>query len=315
MTLLCFHRMDVATNFLLKIHLLGNRKKARKDVKCFSFEMVVDSDLLNYKDFIDSVTEKYPPGYLEIPHVQYYDNVLKNFPVVKSDQDLMSMFDVHSKEKVVEMFVAYCDPSEKFEPITKWEFDVEGQPTNNIEEDDDDYLRNPLPENEHVGVDEEIMYLDIVPVNAVDVPGCSEKGKEKAVAEDGSEDESEDGSEEEFEDEDELEADEDEPYEEVNHHPIADFDEEDPPMEVGTTYHNMYVFKLALCQHAIKHEFEFNTEKSSKSRFRAYCSRKVEDNCPWRLHASTTADKCTVMVRIIFLVATTCSMTMLCFTN
>jgi len=118
--------MDVATNFLLKIHLLGNRKKARKDVKCFSFKMVVDSDLSNYKDFIDSVTEKYPPGYLEIPHVQYYDNVLKNFPVVKSDQDLMSMFDVHSKEKVVEMFVAYCDPSEKFEPITKWEFDVEG---------------------------------------------------------------------------------------------------------------------------------------------------------------------------------------------
>jgi len=307
--------MDVATNFLLKIHLLGNRKKARKDVKCFSFEMVVDSDLSNYKDFIDSVTEKYPPGYLEIPHVQYYDNVLKNFPVVKSDQDLMSMFDVHSKEKVVEMFVVYCDPSEKFEPITKWEFDVEGQPANNIEEDDDDYLINPLLENEHVGVDEEIMYLDIVPMNVVDVPGCSEKGKEKAVAEDGSEDESEDGSEEEFEDEDELEADEDEPYEEVNHHPIADFDEEDPPMEVGTTYHNMYVFKLALCQHAIKHEFEFNTEKSSKSRFRAYCSRKVEDNCPWRLHASTTADKCTVMVRIFFLVATTCSMTMLCFTN
>jgi len=89
------------------------------------------------------------------------------------------MFDVHSKEKVVEMFVAYCDPSEKFEPITKWEFDVEGQPANNIEEDDDDYLRNPLPENEHVGVDEEIMYLDIVPVNAVDVPGCSEKGRKK----------------------------------------------------------------------------------------------------------------------------------------
>jgi hypothetical protein len=170
------------------------------------------------------------------------------------------MFDVHSKEKVVEMFVAYCDPSEKFEPITEWEFDVEGQHENNTEEDDDDYLRNPLSENEHVGVDEEIIYLDTVSVNAVDVPGCSEKGKEKAVAEDGLEDESENGSENEFEDEDELEAAEDEPYEEVNHHPIADFDEEDPPMELGTTYHNMYVFKLALCQHAIKHEFEFNTE-------------------------------------------------------
>jgi hypothetical protein len=228
--------------------------------------MVVDSDLSNYKDFIDSITKKYPPGYLEVSHVQYYDNVLKNFPEVKSDQDLMSMFDVHSKEKVVEMFVTYCDPSEKFEPITEWEFDVEEQPENNTEEDDDDYLRNPLPENEYVGVDEEIMYLDIVPVNEVHgapvhAPGCSEKEKKKALAEDGSEDESEDGLEDEFEDEDETEDDEDQPYEEVNPHSIADFDEVDPPMEVGTTYGSMYVFKLALCQHAIKHEFEFNTTK------------------------------------------------------
>ena len=97
----------------------------------FSFVMVVDSDLSNYKDFIDSVTKKYLPGYLEVAHVQYYDNVLKNFPEVKSDQDFMSMFDVHTKEKVycqkkekvVKMFVAYCEPSKKFEPITKWEFD------------------------------------------------------------------------------------------------------------------------------------------------------------------------------------------------
>jgi hypothetical protein len=50
--------MDSTTNFLLKIHLLVNHKKARNDVKCFSFEMVVDSDLSNYKDFIDSVTKK-----------------------------------------------------------------------------------------------------------------------------------------------------------------------------------------------------------------------------------------------------------------
>jgi len=53
----------------LKIHLLGNHKKARKDVKCFTFEMVVDSDLSNYKDFIESVTDKYSAGYLEVAHV------------------------------------------------------------------------------------------------------------------------------------------------------------------------------------------------------------------------------------------------------
>jgi hypothetical protein len=41
--------------------------------------MVVDSDFPNYKDFIESVIEKYPPGYMEVAHVQYYDNVLRTF--------------------------------------------------------------------------------------------------------------------------------------------------------------------------------------------------------------------------------------------
>ncbi|XP_048538341.1 uncharacterized protein LOC125517204 [Triticum urartu] len=32
-------------------------------------------------------------------------------------------------------------------------------------------------------------------------------------------------------------------------------------------------------------------------RFRAYCSRRDEDKCPWRIYASTMEDGCTVMVR------------------
>jgi hypothetical protein len=30
--------------------------------------MVVDSDLPNYTDFIESVIEKYPPGHMEVAH-------------------------------------------------------------------------------------------------------------------------------------------------------------------------------------------------------------------------------------------------------
>jgi hypothetical protein len=63
------------------------------------------------------------------------------------------------------------------------------------------------------------------------------------------------GDEDEDEVEDEVDVDEEDRYEEVNHHPIVDYNEEDPPMEVGTTYPNMAEFKLALCQHATKHEF------------------------------------------------------------
>ena len=58
--------------------------------------MVVDSDLTNYKDLVESVVERYPPGYLEVAHVQYYDEVLKSFPEITSDQQLMTMFSKHS---------------------------------------------------------------------------------------------------------------------------------------------------------------------------------------------------------------------------
>jgi len=71
--------------------LLGNRKKARKDVKCFSFDMVVDSDLSNYMDFVESIVDKYPPSYLEVAHIQYYDQRSENF----SKNKFRPRFDVH----------------------------------------------------------------------------------------------------------------------------------------------------------------------------------------------------------------------------
>jgi hypothetical protein len=47
-----------------------------------------------------------------------------------------------------------------YESITEWNFDEEEQLNMNTEEtEDDSYLRNPLLENEFLGVDEEGMYL------------------------------------------------------------------------------------------------------------------------------------------------------------
>jgi len=67
----------------------------------------------------------------------------------------------------------------------------------------------------------------------------------------------------------------------------------------GTTYPNMATFKLALSQHAIKNEFEYRTVKSAPKRFTGICSRENEDKCSWRIHASTTKDKQTIMVIIL----------------
>ena len=78
--------------------------------------------------------------------------------------------------------------------------------------------------------------------------------------------------------------------------PIVAYDKEDPPMVVGSTNLSMGQFKLALSHYAIKHEFEYLTKKSDPGRLRVYCSRKVEEGCRWRLHASTMDDKVCVKV-------------------
>jgi hypothetical protein len=76
-------------------------------MKCVSFDMVVDSDKINYEDLVESIVEKYPLVYLEVAHIQYYDEGLKSFPEVKTDQELMAIFDKHLKRKIVIMFVVY----------------------------------------------------------------------------------------------------------------------------------------------------------------------------------------------------------------
>ncbi|KAM0821509.1 hypothetical protein ACQ4PT_072156 [Festuca glaucescens] len=256
--------MDPNSTYSLKIRLLGNPKKARKEIKYFCFEKVIDCDLTNYKDLVEAIVEEYPPRYLEVAHVQYYDDVLKIFPEVNSDQELMSMFEKHSQKKVVEMFIAYCDPAEPYKPITEYYSDVHIQPENNVDQDEDSYLRNPIPENEHVGIDEENTYLekDHMPLNVV---LFSDKEKDKDyIPEDESEDESLGGSE--CESENDLEIEEDEEVHEADHAPNVEYNKEDPPMTEGSTYPNMAEFKLALSQHAVKYEFEYNTEKSAPHR-------------------------------------------------
>jgi hypothetical protein len=52
--------------------------------------------------------------------------------------------------------------------------------------------------------------------------------------------------------------------------------------------------------HAIKHEFEYNTEKNDPERIRVYCSKKVEEGCRWRLRAKTMDDEVTVQISCDF---------------
>jgi hypothetical protein len=71
--------MDSNISYLLKIRLLGNRKKIRKYISCMLVEKLVDPYFINFKDFVESIVEEFPSGYLEVSHIQYYDEVIKDF--------------------------------------------------------------------------------------------------------------------------------------------------------------------------------------------------------------------------------------------
>ena len=202
------------SNYLLDIKLIGNRKNTRKDVKCWNFEMVVDSEKTNYKDLIQLVVDKYPPVYLEVPHVQYYDDFLKTFPEVKSNQDVLTMFDMHHKRKAVVLFISYCRPSESFQPISEWDFEGKKQPDKFIELDGDNYLSNPKPLREHDLLDEENMFPQSVPVSAP----MNEVVQEEHDLDDDSKSGSDIDSALEDDSEDEEEIDEEDEYEERSHH-------------------------------------------------------------------------------------------------
>ncbi|KAJ1253469.1 hypothetical protein BS78_K252300, partial [Paspalum vaginatum] len=149
--------MDPDSSYLLKIRLTGNPKKSRKDFSYFKITKVVDSDLCNFKDFVEEIVDQYPHSYNEIVHVFYHDDVQKTIPQVTTDQELLEMFRKHATSKVIHMTISYSEPiptiSEPTEPTTS-------HPTQLTNDDDDDgYLANPQPQNEHVGVDDEGLYL------------------------------------------------------------------------------------------------------------------------------------------------------------
>ncbi|WVZ64844.1 hypothetical protein U9M48_014311 [Paspalum notatum var. saurae] len=143
------------------------------------------------------------------------------------------------------------------------------KPTN--EDPDDTYIVNPEPENEHLGLDEDEIFVEVGPKAA----------KKDADLDDdyfpGTDSESDTDHDEDGYNEDE-ESEEDEMVEDKVAPKFEDviYDKDDPPMAVGTLYPNMHDFRVALSSHAIKHEFEYLIEKSGPGRCRAFCGARFE---------------------------------------
>ncbi|WVZ92300.1 hypothetical protein U9M48_038377 [Paspalum notatum var. saurae] len=133
----------------------------------------------------------------------------------------------------------------------------------------------------HVGIDEEGLYSD--DDNADKVKPTKDHEDEYVPS---------------FESDSEIASDDEEQQDpSLPHEPEYVHDANDPSMTVGSIYPNMDVFRLALAQHSIKHEFEYNIQVSEPGRFRAYCCAKSE-GCKWRIHASKMQDDVSIQVKV-----------------
>ncbi|KAK3137518.1 hypothetical protein QOZ80_5BG0453370 [Eleusine coracana subsp. coracana] len=314
--------MDQETSFLVNIRIVANNTRSR----WYFIDKVVDSDTTNFKDFIDEILDKYPCDYGDIVKLYYYCFDTKSSIPISTDQDLVDVFAKHVDSKVICMYLSYQNPNCEAPKLFEWHDSVQvlctwslvpipsielgtqsnyKQPTQSIDKQpiqsgdkeptlsteelsEDTYLLNPQPENEHIGVDEEKLYL----CEPLSDSGAN-KGNANSLCDSDSDSDSESSKyEEEEEEEEEQQIKDNVPP----HIPENVYDKNDPPMTVGSIYPNLKEFKLALASHAIKNEFEYNIEVSEPGRFRAHCIGKP-DGCKWRIHASCMADNVTIKVK------------------
>ena len=248
--------MDPKTSFFLDIRLFGNN--TRVEGGWYSFSKVVDSDYTNFKDFVDDILHSYPSGYNDVVKLFYLAD--ESHVEIRTDQDLLAMFAKHESSRVIRMSIGYFDTRKPHVPIPDWNISnaiisdvvpctpslsqnsplkaiTQGtqptetdsratQPTQTTDDTLETYLVNPFPQNEHVGDDDdEVEYSDH---ETTDYVTSSESKLESGY---GTDDASSD----------EEQQDPPQPIE-----PEIVYDVNDPPIEVGSIYPNMSVFKLAI---------------------------------------------------------------------
>ena len=166
--------MDPETSYNLECRIIAYNTQSN----WFSFSRVVDADITNFKDLVDEIRGKYPPGYGDLVNLFYYAADMKSNIEVTSDQELLDMFAKHVSSKICLLSIAYYSPSVEPPAITIWGdecVDVPSTPFMPIPLEIDRShchhsqtagsseisgqqkgvdLDNPIPENEYVGLDE-----------------------------------------------------------------------------------------------------------------------------------------------------------------
>jgi hypothetical protein len=316
--------MDPDSTFKIKLRTAS--PGCKKDACPYTFIKCIDKDTTNYKYFVDEYAKEYPWGLNETLHLSYLDDTLKSYVDVRSDQDMMAMFGRFESSKYIEIKanIVPCTTDQTMIDNTENAPQPPSPSSTKPVLLQTTYLSNPFPMFEHVGVDEEGMYgVEIVHVHIpsvgmvdkehINVDNDKSENEESSEKEESSEDEGSSEKEESSEDVGSSEK------EEINERtttvvemvedwvvqdvildftPLVVYDKEDPPMTVGSIYSSIAEFKVALSQHAIKNEREFDREKNDPDRVRVHCSNKFK-GCKWRVHASTLQDKVIVQASSI----------------
>ena len=293
-------RMDDAdSSFTLEMRIVAPNCRGQ----WYELSKVVDADRINFKDFVDEVVETNPHGYGELVKVYYWALDTKVNIELCTDQDLLHMFEKHSVSKCCFVTFAYYKPSNGPPQIPLWDIgttskSVEtpftpsigdpslGEPSHSThtQSDEPEILPNPHPMNEHVGVDDEVLYLDFGPSYQPQPPP-------NPKAYESSEDEICSDSDVSDESDDEMVSDR-----VPDGLPDLNYDKKNPPMAVGTLYSDMDAFKIALATHCAIGEHQYVIDKSDPGRYRVHCKFREELDCPWRIHASALKDGVTIKV-------------------
>ena len=316
--------MDPNSSYNLEMRIVGPNCRA----KWFSVNEVVDADRTLLTCLMEDLVDKYPPSYGDVATLFYWCMHSKVHIPVRNDQEMLAMFEKNRATRTCLLTVAYHSPGTQ-PVLPDWE---SGSPRKSVEPpftpsivspsiaepsqpsmsqppkpSQLEFLANPNPMNEHMGIDDEGLYIDLGPNHPPPPPTSSQSqggSKEREEEIDESSDEevadrdeecAESGSDDETSDEEDEEVEIDESSDEEvadrepEQFPDVEYDKDDPPMTVGTIYPDMASFKIALASHAVKHEFNYEIDKSDTGRYTVHCSLRNE-GCPWRLHASTSAD-------------------------
>jgi hypothetical protein len=251
--------MDPESSFNLDMRIVAPKSRAQ----WFSFNEVVDVDRTHFTGLVADVVEKYLHDYGEVASLFYFCREAKVNIQVHSDQDLVDMFAKHRASTTCLLTIVYHSPSSEPPVIPDWDC---GSPSTvnpveppftpsiacpNLAEPSHattaqsakpEYLANPNPINEHVGVDDEGLYIDLGPNYPPPPPNPQSQGgsKERESESSGADDCSEIDSDDEVEDIDDIVKD----REPEQMHDV-DYDKKDPSMSVETVYSDMDAFKIA----------------------------------------------------------------------